>query len=87
MPGLDDGPATLEDSLAMARSAVADGIRVLAATPHVRDDYPTSPGRMESAVESIGDTELASWLTQEVPASLLSSAPLPERPAFGSRRA
>ena len=37
----------------MARSAVADGIRVLAATPHVRDDYPTSPGRMESALEEL----------------------------------
>jgi protein-tyrosine phosphatase len=34
----------------MARSAVQDGIRALAATPHVRDDYPTSPERMESAL-------------------------------------
>ncbi|MDQ2910222.1 MAG: tyrosine protein phosphatase, partial [Actinomycetota bacterium] len=53
MPGLDDGPATLEGSLAMARSAVEDGIRVLAATPHVRDDYPTSAERMEAALEEL----------------------------------
>jgi protein-tyrosine phosphatase len=32
--GLDDGARTLEESLAMARLAVADGITVMAATPH-----------------------------------------------------
>ncbi|TYO98335.1 protein-tyrosine phosphatase [Geothermobacter ehrlichii] len=35
LPGVDDGPADLEGALAMARRAAADGIRVLAATPHV----------------------------------------------------
>ena len=30
---------------------------------------------MSAAVEAIGDPELANWLTQEVPASLISSAP------------
>ena len=47
LPGVDDGPATLEESLELARSAAADGIRVIAATPHVRDDYPTTPTTME----------------------------------------
>jgi protein-tyrosine phosphatase len=39
----------------MARSAAADGIRVLAATPHVRDDYPTTPEGMERALEKLRD--------------------------------
>jgi protein-tyrosine phosphatase len=47
LPGVDDGPATLEESLELARCAAADGIRVIAATPHVRDDYPTTPTTME----------------------------------------
>jgi protein-tyrosine phosphatase len=47
LPGVDDGPATLEESLDMARAAVADGIDAIAVTPHVRDDYPTSPDTME----------------------------------------
>ena len=47
LPGVDDGPATLEESLELARSAASDGIRVIAATPHVRDDYPTTPTTME----------------------------------------
>lgn len=35
LPGLDDGASTMEESLAMARMAVADGIKVMACTPHI----------------------------------------------------
>jgi protein-tyrosine phosphatase len=35
--GLDDGARTLDDALAMARVAVADGITLIAATPHCPD--------------------------------------------------
>jgi len=35
LPGLDDGPADIEGSVAMARLAVADGIGTIVATPHV----------------------------------------------------
>lgn len=34
LPGLDDGAQTIEDSLAMARAAVNDGITKIVATPH-----------------------------------------------------
>ena len=40
LPGLDDGPADLDASLAMAWAAVAAGTAVLAATPHLRSDFP-----------------------------------------------
>ena len=53
LPGVDDGARTLDESLELARSAVADGIRLVAATPHVRDDYPTTPGRMELHVAAL----------------------------------
>ena len=37
LPGIDDGPVTLEDSVRLARLAVADGTGVVTVTPHVRD--------------------------------------------------
>ena len=51
--GIDDGARTLEESLGIARAAVADGIGVMAATPHVRDDWPTDPGVMEYRVAEL----------------------------------
>jgi protein-tyrosine phosphatase len=51
--GIDDGARSLEDSLDIARAAVADGITVIAATPHVRDDWPTDAGVMESRVAEL----------------------------------
>jgi protein-tyrosine phosphatase len=35
LPGIDDGPRSLEESLEMARLAVADGITTMVATPHL----------------------------------------------------
>jgi protein-tyrosine phosphatase len=34
LPGLDDGPKSMNESLAMAESAIADGITHVVATPH-----------------------------------------------------
>ena len=51
LPGIDDGALDLADSLSMARVAAADGIRVIAATPHIRHDHdvriPELVGRVE----------------------------------------
>lgn len=40
LPGIDDGPPDLSESLELARAAQADGIQIVAATPHLRDDHP-----------------------------------------------
>jgi protein-tyrosine phosphatase len=53
LPGLDDGAATLEESLGIARAAVTDGITTIAATPHVRDDYPTAADAMNARVAEL----------------------------------
>ena len=53
LPGVDDGPTTIDESLEIARRAAADGVRVIAATPHVRDDYPTSAETMERLVAEV----------------------------------
>ena len=53
LPGIDDGARTLEDALDMARAFVADGVTAVAATPHVRDDYPTTAEVMSRSVETL----------------------------------
>lgn len=47
LPGVDDGVRTIEASLELLRAAAGDGIDRIAATPHVREDYPTTPREME----------------------------------------
>jgi protein-tyrosine phosphatase len=50
LPGLDDGSQTVEDARELARRAGEDGVTAIAATPHVRGDYPTRPEEMERGV-------------------------------------
>jgi protein-tyrosine phosphatase len=63
LPGFDDGPSTLEQSLALARAAAEAGTTVLAATPHVRADYSFPPEEVRPAVEELN----RSLGTAEVP--------------------
>jgi protein-tyrosine phosphatase len=53
LPGLDDGVATVEEACELARLAAAEGVTAIVATPHVREDYPTTPAQMESAVRRL----------------------------------
>jgi protein-tyrosine phosphatase len=66
LPGVDDGPSTLEESLEIAKAAVADGIELVAATPHVRHDYPTPVATMEQLVAQLE----AALLTESIPLEL-----------------
>lgn len=40
LPGVDDGPDTLEEALALARDLVQGGIHSAIATPHYNDEFP-----------------------------------------------
>ena len=66
LPGVDDGVRTLDESLALLRAAVEDGITHIAATPHVRDDYPTSPETMERGVEALNEAAREAGIPIEV---------------------
>ncbi len=39
LPGLDDGARDVDDAVAMARQAQADGVCAICATPHIRADH------------------------------------------------
>jgi protein-tyrosine phosphatase len=79
LPGLDDGAPKIEDALATAQAAVADGISVVAATPHVREDYPTTPEQMERQVELVRRQLQESGLALELlPGGEIALDQLPE---------
>ena len=53
LPGIDDGPADVAGSLALARAAARDGTTVLMATPHVNWRYRNEPGEIAARVREL----------------------------------
>lgn len=54
LPGVDDGPATVQEAIDLARGAQADGITTIAATPHVDWSHPEVDARsIRAAVERL----------------------------------
>ena len=54
LPGIDDGPADLQHALELAQAAAQQGTRVLAATPHLRSDFPdVVPGELAERCEEM----------------------------------
>jgi protein-tyrosine phosphatase len=54
LPGLDDGAASMEEAVAMARCAAAGGIRQMVATPHVKEgQYPNSREMIVEAMANL----------------------------------
>ena len=82
LPGIDDGAGDLETSLQMARIAVADGITLMACTPHIY------PGRWDNTFAEIKlacqslrmELELA-----EIPLQLTTGADIQVVPELAKR--
>jgi len=53
LPGLDDGPQTIEESLELAEAMVGEGVTIAACTPHVREDYAVTPEAVETALTDL----------------------------------
>ncbi len=53
LPGIDDGPDTLDEALKMAEAAIADGITHVVATPHANDSYCFEPERVRVRLHEI----------------------------------
>jgi protein-tyrosine phosphatase len=59
LPGVDDGPTSLEESLELARMTVADGTGTVVCTPHVRDvDVTTVPERVAALQAQLADSAI-----------------------------
>jgi len=79
LPGLDDGARDLEVSLAMARQEAAQGVTVVACTPHILPGlYHNSGPAIRRAI-----SELQARLDREgIPLTLVSGADVHMAPAF-----
>ena len=55
LPGIDDGPRTLEGSLQLARAAAAAGIETLVATPHVNSRCRNDAATIARLTEDVNE--------------------------------
>jgi protein-tyrosine phosphatase len=68
LPGVDDGPSTMEESVEMARLAYEDGTRTIVATPHNRDVTERSS---LSDVRDLADRFIQELHAQSIPLRVL----------------
>jgi DNA-binding CsgD family transcriptional regulator len=66
LPGLDDGPETLEAAVAMARMAAASGTRAVATTSHVNRSFGLEPGDLAAARAALGRTRTSERTSEDV---------------------
>jgi protein-tyrosine phosphatase len=66
LPGVDDGPSEMEESVQLARAAAAEGTGTVVATPHVRDDYVTDVLDLDDRVASVRAAIAAAGIELEV---------------------
>lgn len=55
LPGVDDGIATIEDSLAVLSRYEELGVKKVWLTPHVMEDYPNTPASLAERFEELKD--------------------------------
>jgi len=70
LPGIDDGPADLGGSLAMAQQHVKAGVEVVAATPHVAWDMPNDAATIELRLADVR----AALAAAKIPLQVVSGA-------------
>lgn len=66
LPGIDDGPATLADSVELAAAAAAEGTRTIVATPHVHPSHVVDPAILPELVREVSDAVVAEGIPVQV---------------------
>jgi protein-tyrosine phosphatase len=66
LPGVDDGPSDVVDSLELARAAAAEGTGTVVATPHVREDFVTAVLELRDLVGAVRREIAAAGVELEV---------------------
>jgi protein-tyrosine phosphatase len=66
LPGVDDGPPSVEHSLELAQLAVADGTRTVVVTPHVHPLHITDPSEIADRAQDLDARLRAARIPVEV---------------------
>lgn len=66
LPATDDGPATVGESVEMARVAWESGTRAMVCTPHMIESYPTDPQEMRLGVARLRTALLEAEVPLEI---------------------
>ncbi|WP_229726143.1 tyrosine-protein phosphatase [Rufibacter glacialis] len=67
LPGLDDGAATLEDSMELLESLVAMGFKKLCMTPHIMGDfYKNTPASIRAKLQLVQEAAVARGIQVEL---------------------
>jgi protein-tyrosine phosphatase len=75
LPGLDDGASTIEESVELARAAVAEGTSTIVATPHVHPRWVTIVSVIADAVQEVR----AALARERVPLEVRAGGELSQR--------
>src|SRR5262249_41826603 len=66
LPGIDDGPSSIDETVALAAAAAADGTRTIVATPHVHPAYDTDVSTLPDRVREVSARLAAERIPIEV---------------------
>jgi len=66
LPGVDDGPDTVEDALDLLRALEQEGVDLVAATPHVHPAYPTSVELRDERLQVVREAATEAGLRIEI---------------------
>ncbi len=66
LPGIDDGPSSWDESVALVRACAAGGVARIAATPHVSAQYPNDSRVIGELVEQLNERLAAAGVDVEV---------------------
>jgi protein-tyrosine phosphatase len=66
LPGVDDGPSSIDESLELATLAVSDGTTTAVATPHVHRQHVTDPREISERVRELSDRLRGARIALEV---------------------
>ena len=66
LPGVDDGPDTVDDAVDLVRALQEEGVALVAATPHVHPAYPTSVELRDDRLQVIREAARGAGLTIEI---------------------